>query len=199
MNVQAHRSRLSIAALAATALLLGGCLAVAGSASARPARTAGGSAIYAGPATKKKSGRLVLRAKVGHRGKPRQVTSLKVVGGTMLCLLGPTNKWSPVPTSWKVNSYTLPVQHLDNPKGRAVPTFSIEESRGGEQPEGSEEWIEGGLGEETLFTTGRFTPNGTRARVVIEREYVASGPSVGSEEELVSCKYRGVFKLHRKR
>ncbi len=198
MNAQAHRSRLSIATLAA-ALLLGGCLAVAGSAAAKPAPKAGKNAIYAGRATKKKSGRLIVKAKVDRRGRPHQVTALKVVGGTMLCLLGPTNKWSPVQTTWKVNSYALPVQRLDNPKGKVVPTFSIEESRGGEQPEGSEEFMEGGLGEETLLTMGYFTPNGKRLWVSVEREYVAAGPSVGSEEELVSCKYRGVFKIPRKR
>ena len=80
-----------------------------------------------------------------------------------------------------------------------MPTFSIEESRAGEQPEGAEEFIEGGLGEETLLVIGRFTPNGKKARVSIDREFITSGSTVGSDEELVSCKYRGIFKIKRKR
>jgi hypothetical protein len=191
--------RLPCAATTA-ALLLAASIAFTGLAAAKPAhRAQGGTATYAGSATKKKSGRLIVRAKLNRKGKPRTVTSLRVVGGTMLCLLGPTNKWSPVERNWAFHAHPLPVQRLDNPKGKPVPTFSIEESRGGEQPEGSEEFIEGGLGEETLLVIGRFTPNGKKARVSIEREFVASGPSVGSEEELVSCKYRGTFEIKRRR
>jgi hypothetical protein len=183
-----RRGLLPLAVFAVAALFALCLAAVAGSAGAEPATQSKlRTGTYRGASSNDHGAKLLVRAQVTGKGIPSKVTLLKVTGGTMQCLLGPSNKWSPVELNWAWSEYAIPVTLEENAKGRKTRSFEAVQTNGGAPTEGEEEEFE---------ITGGFTLNGKSAHVSINREFVTKGSAVGSDEELVSCKYYGAFRVH---